>query len=277
MASFLEVDRNWLGRLIRGDDNVASMQVGDLYRCASLLRIALGIATPSPDCIERQVLHTVVQGMRGQRRNGSMKNWPDLGRGDETETIRRWARKVCYLDDLPACESNSWRGWLSDQTERIRSSTEPAALDSSSCLLKLVGLGDWLVAQLYLPLFETQLYSDLRALKKHADNVNEGQLKKAVIDFLGPLAEAQEMLCLFRSTKNGAVEEVARKRNWRPATVGVRLGRLGLTADDCRGENAVLGRLIIRSPVLRPLFDGLLAHRQWSAGSADTHRERREQ
>jgi hypothetical protein len=55
------------------------------------------------------------------------------------------------------------------------------------------------------------------------------------------------------------------------------LGRLGLTAEDCRGENAVLGRLIIRSHILRPLFDGLLSRREWSAGSADTHRERREQ
>jgi hypothetical protein len=136
MAAFLEVDRNWLGRLIRGDENVASMKLGDLYRCASLLRITLGITTPSPECIERQVLHTVVQGMRGQRRNGSTKYWPELRREDEAETIRRWGRNACYLDELPARESTSWRAWLSQRREQIRS-TEPAAQGSSFCLLTL--------------------------------------------------------------------------------------------------------------------------------------------
>jgi sarcosine oxidase delta subunit len=275
MAAFLDVDRNWLGRLMRGDENVASMKIGDLYRCASLLRIVLGIEAASPEHIERQVLHTVVQGMREQRRNGCPRAWPDLGGEDEAETIRRWARKVGYIDDPPSREAGSWREWLSHKPERIR--TAEPALGSSSCLLKLVGLGDWLAARPYLPLFESQLYSDLRVLHKTADDRHDSQLRKAILDFLRPLAEAQEMLGLFRSTRNGAVEEVARKRNWRPTTVEVRLDRLGLTAEDFRGEEAVLGRLIIRSPVLRPLFDGLLSHREWSAGSADALRERRGQ
>jgi hypothetical protein len=206
--------------------------------------------------------------MREQRRNGSTKGWPDLGREDEAETIRRWARKVGYIDDAPLREPSPWRGWLSHQTERIRSA-EPAQ-DSSACLLKVVGLGDWLAAQPYLPLFESVLYSNLRALQQFADERKDNQLKTAILDFARPLAEAQEMLSLFRSTKNGAVEEVAKKRHWRPATVEVRLNRLGLTAEDFRGEEAVLGRLIIRSRVLRPHFDGLLSYREWSAGSADT-------
>jgi hypothetical protein len=142
--------------------------------------------------------------------------------------------------------------------------------------LKVVALGDWLAAQPYLPLFESLLYSDLRALKQLADDRKDGKLKNAIEDFMRPLAEAQEMLYLFRSTTNGAVEEVARKQHWRIATVHIRLGRLGLTVEDYRGENAVLGRLIVRSPVLRPLFDGLLSHPEWGSGSADTRREWRE-
>jgi hypothetical protein len=264
MASFLEVDRNWLGRLIRGDANVASMRVGDLYRCASMLRILLRIQTPSPESIERRVLHEVVQAMREQRRNGSTTGWPDLGKEDEVETIRRWARRLGYIDDGPAREETHWQQWLSHQSKQIRS-TEPGS-DSSFCLLKVVGLGDWLAAQPYLPLVESLLYSDLRALEKFADDRQDKQLKNAIVGFLGPLAEAQEMLYLFRSTTNRTVEEVARKQHWRKATVEVRLGRLGLTAEDYRGENAVLGRLIVRSPVLRPLFDGLLSHRERSFG-----------
>jgi hypothetical protein len=86
-------------------------------------------------------------------------------------------------------------------------------------------------------------------------------LNNALIAFLGLLAEAQDMLRLFRSTKHGTVEEVAKKRNWStPATVEVLLRRLELTAEDFRGEDAVLGRLIIRSPVLRCRFDGLLSY-----------------
>lgn len=263
MASFLEVDRQWLGRLIRGDANVASMKVGDLYRCASMLRILLRIQTPSPECIERHVLHAVVQAMREQRRNGSMNSWPDLAKDDEAEMIRRWARGVGYIDDGPAHEASRWRGWLTHHAERIQA-TEPRS-DWSFRLLEVIGLGDWLVAQTYLPLFESLLYANLRALHQIANDHNDSQLKKDIHKFAGPLGEAQELLCLFRSTKNGTVVEVARKRHWHAATVELRLGRLGLTADDLRGENAALGRLIVRSPVLRPLFDGLLSrlNRVW--------------
>jgi hypothetical protein len=246
------------------------MKIGDLYRCASLLRLALGIQTPAPECIERQILRAVVQGMRETRRNGSARCWPDLGSEEESETIRRWAKKVGYIDDPPSREARAWREWLSNEPERIR--TAESALKTSSCLLRIIGLGDWLVARTYLPLFESQLYSDLRALQRIANELHDGQLEQHIRDFLRPLAEAQEMLGLFRSTSSGDIEEVAKKRNWRPATVEVRLNRLGLTAKDFYGEEAVLGRLIIRSPVLRPLFDGLLSHQQWSAGSADTPR-----
>jgi hypothetical protein len=82
------------------------------------LRIPLGIQTPSPECIERQVLHAVVQRMRQQRRNGSVKGWPDLGREDEAETIRRWGQKVGYIDDPPSREAGPWREWLSNDWTR---------------------------------------------------------------------------------------------------------------------------------------------------------------
>jgi hypothetical protein len=273
MASFLKVNRQWLGRLIAGKRNVGSMKVRDLLRCCGtlgLLTRELGLLTrekPTPQRIEKHVLHVVVQAMREQRRNGSTNQWPDLGNDDEAETIRQWAERVGYIDDAPARDRDSWQGWLSRQKGKMQS-PDP---DSSSHMLKLIGLGDWLVAQPYLPLFETQLYFKLRAVHKIADDRNDSQLKKDLNNFEGPLAEAQEMLYLFRSTKNGTIEEVAKIRKWYPATVGVRLGRLELTAGDFLGENAVLGRLIVQSPVLRPRYDGLLSRPEWSDGSADTH------
>jgi hypothetical protein len=265
MASFLEVDRNWLGRLIRGAANVANMKVRDLYRCASMLRVLLRIEAPSsPECIERHVLHVVVQAMREQRRNGTNNSWPDFGKGNEAETIRQWAQKVGYIDDGPAREASCWQQWLSYHAARMPS-TEPKS-DFSSPQLTTVGLGDWLAAQLYLPLFESWLYFKLRALEQLAKDRKDTELKNNVDAFLGPLFEAQEMLCLFRATKNRTVEEVAKMRNWPIETVLFRLRGLRLTALDFRGENAVLGRLIVSSPVLRPRFDGLLSSRYWSVG-----------
>jgi hypothetical protein len=134
-----------------------------------------------------------------------------------------------------------------------------------------------LAAQPYFQLFDSQLYFNLHALKQFADDRNDGLSKKLFYEFARALAELQEMLGLFRSTINGTVREVAMKRHWRPATVEIRLDRLGLTAVDFRGENAVLRRLIVRSPVLRPLFDELLSHQAWGAGSADTLQEKRGQ
>jgi hypothetical protein len=250
------------------------MQVGDLYRCARMLNIHLRIDTPSPECIERRIVYVVVQAMRVRRRNGSTNGWPDLGQ-DEAEKIRRLARTLGYIDDGPARDATRWQPWLSLQAKRFQS-IEPRS-DSTSCLLKAVGLGDWLATQQYLPLFDSLLYSDIRALQQFADDRNDCQLKEFIERFIGRLAEALDMLYLFRSTTNGTVEEVDRKRSWCPGTAEFRLAWLELTADDFRGENEVLGRLIVRSRVLRSLFEQFLFHRQQSIGSADTHRERREQ
>lgn len=272
MAAFLGVKRSWLGRLIRGDDNVAGMRIEDLYRCAGMLRLHFRTEAPSPERIERHVLHVLVREMWERRRDGGARDWPDL-QEDEAETIRRRAWRVGYIGDPPAREASPWQQWLTDQAAAAR----PAAAkrDAPAHLLSAVGLGDWLVVRPFLPLFESALYFKIYALHQIADDRNDDQLKKAVLEFMRPLAEAQDMLNLFRSTRNGTVEEVARKRNWRPATVGVRLNRLGLTAEDCRGEEAVLGRLIVRSPVLCPLYDVLLSRKEWSAESTDAPQEGR--
>jgi hypothetical protein len=235
------------------------MKVGELLRCANKLGIALGNETPSPECIERHVLHVVVQAMREQRRNGNTNCWPDLGE-DEAEKIRRLARTLGYIDDGPAREATHWQPWLSHQAKRF-GSTEPRS-HSSSCLLKAVGLGDWLATQQYLPLFDRLLYSDIRALDQFADDRDDRDLKEFIIRFTGLLSQALEMLRHFRSTTNGTIEEVARKRNCRPKAVEFCLCGLELTAEDYRGENAVLGRLIIRSRILRDLFVELLSHRE---------------
>jgi hypothetical protein len=255
MAWYVKVDRQWLGHLIRGDRHVASMKIGDLLRCADKLGIALGNETPSPQCIERHVLRVVVQAMREQRRNGNTNGWPDLG-DDEAENIRRLARTLGYIDDKPAREPTHWQPWLSHQARRFE--------NPSSCLLTAVGLGDWLATQQYLPLFNRLLYSDIRALDNLADHHHNSDLKDFINRFTGQLGQALVLLRSFGSTTNGTIEEVARIRNCRPKAIEKWLGCLELTADDYRGENAVLSRLIIRSRILRDLFVDFLSHRERS-------------
>jgi hypothetical protein len=276
MASFLGVDRNWLGRLLRGDSNVASMKIGDLSRCAGVLQIHLGIApSVSPECIERHVLHGIVQKMREQRFAGNSNCWPDLKREDEVEEIRRCAWQVGYICDPPARETKPWQKWLTDRIENERP-TDPKQ-DTSARVLSALSLGDWLVVRPYLNLFDSSLYIKLRALDRIAKRPGYRHLQDALLDFVRPLAQAQELLNLFRRTKNRTVEEVAQKRNWHTDTVRIRLRHLKLVVEDFRGDEAALGRLIIRSPVLRCHYDILRSQKEWSAGSIDAPQEGRVQ
>jgi hypothetical protein len=274
MAAFLGMHPSYAKRLLNGDPSyMANMKIGDLHRYAGKLRIGLGDESPAPECIERQVLHVVVQAMRDQRRNGSANGWPDLGKEEEAETIRRLSRRVGHIDDASSHEPRPWRDWLTAQAERIQTG-EPVR-HSSPCLLRLVGLGDWLVTRPYLPLFESQLYADLRAIERIAKERGDSKLQRDVWDFVGKLAEAQQLLRAFRESGNGTMAEAAGKLRLKHVeAVEIRMERVGLKAADFRGEEAMLGRLVLRSPVLRPLFLGLFSCREWSAGSADTPRGR---
>jgi hypothetical protein len=269
MAAFLDMHPSYAKRLLNGDPSyMANMKIGDLHRYASKLSIALGKVEAAPERIERQVVLAVVGAMRQQRRNGG-GGWPELAR-EEEETIRRLARRVGYIDDDSSHLPRPWQQWLTSQAQTLQAEAPlPAGLP------QLVGVGDWLVARPYLPLFESLLYAELRAVEAVARGRGDQGCQRTVLDFIGKLAETQQLLRAFRESRSGTLAEVAGKLRLKYAdAVAVRLERLELQADDFRGEEVALGRLIVRSPVLRPLFLRLFSQREGQAGPADTPRGR---
>jgi hypothetical protein len=269
MAAFLEMHPSYAKRLVNGDPSyMANMKIGDLHRYAGKLRISLGNDNSGSEGIEQLVLHTVIQRMRDQRRKESGGGRSDLVGEDEAESIRRMARKVGYIDDASSRELGPWRTWLTVQAEKVQ--TCEHVRHPVPSLLRLVSLGDWLATCPYLPLFESQMYSDLRELEAVAKASGNMELQRAVWDFVAKLAEMQQLLRAFRESANGTLADVAGKLRLKYAeSVEIRLGRIGLQATDFRGEEAVLGRLVLRSPVLRPLFLGLFSHREGNARSTD--------
>src|SRR5262249_17993007 len=144
-------ERSWLGRLMRGDSNVDTMKMGDVYLCADKLGLPLRIDCPSPDSVEESVLKAIVSKMREQRRTGRLAPWPDHGEKAEAQAIRHQAQKVGYIDDPPAREPDQWQRWLRSQLGL--GDPEGPGAEKRHSVLKAVGLGDWLLAQQYLPQF----------------------------------------------------------------------------------------------------------------------------
>lgn len=259
-AAFIGADVSKVKRLLNGHpDYMDNLKIRDLLCWANKLQIPLKTNTDCPDRLARQIVQTITQRMHRQRCPAPSSNGISCVGEDDAKTVWRLARKIWYIDDTSSHDCGSWGQWLANQERQIL--TRDPALRAEVSLPRLVSLGDFLVAWPYLPLFETHIYLLLRELleKPHQDEL----LRRSALEFLSRLAEVQELLVKFRESPNGKLEEVARKLRLKSIrAVGFRLERVGLKASDFCGEEAVLGQLVLRSPILRPLFLDLFCHRE---------------
>jgi hypothetical protein len=249
-AAFEELGMHWSygKRLMTGKrKDVKGMEDEDL-ECYAW---KLGIQHPPPVSPGRHLLACVIHRMGEQRRVLGEEGLPGPFDDRDFHLIEDLVPKVMHIDRDSAQSEIPWEKWLAAQLTRAKV-CYPVE-DASWLRPRLISLGDCLVAYPFLDnLFKRHLFDRLFDLIEVQKN---HPLRPKAMAFKGLVAQVQELARAFRNSRGNALDPVARAYPaTRPETIERLLWSVGLEADQFRGDEAVLGRQILHSPILRPLF-----------------------
>jgi hypothetical protein len=249
-AAFEELGMHWSygKRLMTGKGkDVKGMGDGDLECYAH----KLGIQHPPRVSAERHLLAGIIQRMREQRRLLGEEWLPGPFGERDFHLIEDLVPKVMHIDQDSAHSPIPWEKWLAAQLARAKVCFPVE--DAAWFRPRLICLGDCLVAFPFLDnLFKRHLFDRLFDLIEVQKN---HPLRRKAMRFQGLVAQVQELARAFRNSCGNGLNAVAQAYPaTRPETIEDLLSRVGLKADHFRGDEAVLGHLILESPTLCPLF-----------------------
>ncbi len=199
---------------------------------------------------------------------------------NDIQRIEQVYSLLLFIDEICSQCPSAWEKWLVQQVDRIKELNTTWIVPPNTPWL--VSLGDWLHAYPYLKMFDRELMVRLRrfeaACKRSYDGLGRLMVSITII---------QSLLHGFR--KAG---QMAKKKEREPTLADVAfyypeylghgtesiqllLEQVGLRADELWDTNAVLGTLLFRSTVVKPLLETRVTRSEWVSISRETPLGRR--